>query len=176
MADEAATALRLAYPGLRVVGAFAGRAGLQGDAETRARIGAAGRVDVILVAYGAGRQERWLDRNLVALNIPVGLGIGGVLNFLAGARRGHRAGCAAWSWSGYTACSPSRGAGVASSPCRGSRRSRSPRPPAAVCWAEPRGLSHGGARLKHPDDSRSLAGVAARGAALAPASRTERQE
>ena len=57
------------------------------DAEgllTRALIGAAGRVDVLLVAYGAPRQEEWLDRNLAALGIPVGIGVGGVFNYLAG--------------------------------------------------------------------------------------------
>jgi N-acetylglucosaminyldiphosphoundecaprenol N-acetyl-beta-D-mannosaminyltransferase len=84
VAEEAARALRGAYPGLNVVGAFAGDARPEGDAETRAAICAAGPVDVILVAYGAGAQERWLDRNLAVLDIAVGLGIGGVLNFLAG--------------------------------------------------------------------------------------------
>jgi len=39
---------------------------------------------VLLVAYGAPKQERWLDRNLAALGIPVGIGVGGVFNYLSG--------------------------------------------------------------------------------------------
>ena len=38
----------------------------------------------LLVAYGAPKQEHWLDRNLAALEIPVGIGVGGVLNYLSG--------------------------------------------------------------------------------------------
>ena len=51
----------------------------------RAAIRAAAPVDVLLVAYGAPKQERWLDRNLAALEIPVGIGVGGVFNYLSGA-------------------------------------------------------------------------------------------
>jgi N-acetylglucosaminyldiphosphoundecaprenol N-acetyl-beta-D-mannosaminyltransferase len=47
-------------------------------------IRAGGPIDVILVAYGAPAQERWLDRSLGPLGIPVGIGVGGVLNFLSG--------------------------------------------------------------------------------------------
>ena len=54
------------------------------DAAVQGLIRAAGPVDVILVAYGAPRQELWLERNLGPLGIPVGIGVGGVFNFLAG--------------------------------------------------------------------------------------------
>ena len=37
-----------------------------------------------LVAYGSPAQERWMDRNLGPLDIPVGIGVGGVLNFPSG--------------------------------------------------------------------------------------------
>ena len=36
------------------------------------------------MAYGAPAQERWLERSLGPLGIPVGIGIGGVFNFLSG--------------------------------------------------------------------------------------------
>ena len=39
---------------------------------------------MVLVAYGAPKQEFWLDRNLAALGIPVGIGVGGVFNYLSG--------------------------------------------------------------------------------------------
>jgi N-acetylglucosaminyldiphosphoundecaprenol N-acetyl-beta-D-mannosaminyltransferase len=91
VAAAAAEALRRAYPGLQVVGAAPGSPHPADDPATRQTIARAGPVDLILVAYGAPAQERWLDRNLGPLGIPVGIGVGGVLDFLAGrARRAPR--------------------------------------------------------------------------------------
>jgi len=84
VAAAAATALERRYPGLKVAGTFPGRAGPEGDAETRAAVAAAGRVDVLMVAYGAPRQERWIARNQAALGVPLALGIGGAFDFLSG--------------------------------------------------------------------------------------------
>jgi len=84
VAARAAAALRRANPGLAIVGAAPGSPLPGDDRATRALIGAAGPVDVLLVAYGAPKQEQWLDRNLAALGVPVGIGVGGVFNYLAG--------------------------------------------------------------------------------------------
>jgi N-acetylglucosaminyldiphosphoundecaprenol N-acetyl-beta-D-mannosaminyltransferase len=84
VADEAARRLRARYPGLDIAGAYAGVADEAHDADTRAAVARAGPVDVLLVAYGASKQERWLARNLSALDVGVALGIGGVLDFMAG--------------------------------------------------------------------------------------------
>lgn len=102
VAEEATARIRARWPTISIVGTFAGSADETHDAETRAAVVAAGRVDVLLVAYGGSRQERWLARNLPALDVGVGLGVGGVLDFLAGrvrraplvARRAH----AEWLW------------------------------------------------------------------------------
>jgi N-acetylglucosaminyldiphosphoundecaprenol N-acetyl-beta-D-mannosaminyltransferase len=84
VAERAAAALVRQFPGLQVAGAAPGSPAANQDAHTRAIIRAAGQVDVLLVAYGAPRQEHWLDRNLADLGIPVGIGVGGVFNYLAG--------------------------------------------------------------------------------------------
>ncbi|MFN8526375.1 MAG: WecB/TagA/CpsF family glycosyltransferase [Chloroflexota bacterium] len=84
VAQEAATALQRRHPGLVIAGADAGSPHERDDPAVRERISRAGRVDVILVAYGAERQELWMARNLAALGIPVGIGVGGVFNFIAG--------------------------------------------------------------------------------------------
>jgi N-acetylglucosaminyldiphosphoundecaprenol N-acetyl-beta-D-mannosaminyltransferase len=81
----AARALEENYPGLRVVGAEPGSPLPTADPLVRARLNAAAPIDVLLVAYGAPKQELWLDRNLAALSIPVGIGVGGVFNYLSGA-------------------------------------------------------------------------------------------
>jgi N-acetylglucosaminyldiphosphoundecaprenol N-acetyl-beta-D-mannosaminyltransferase len=85
IAERAGLGLTASFPGLNIVGAEPGSPWPADDPAVRQRIAAAGRVDVLLVAYGAPKQERWLDRNLSALDIPVGIGVGGVFNYLSGA-------------------------------------------------------------------------------------------
>jgi N-acetylglucosaminyldiphosphoundecaprenol N-acetyl-beta-D-mannosaminyltransferase len=51
-----------------------------------ARVNAAG-ADVLLVAMGNPKQEHWLAMHRGRLNVKVGIGIGGTLDFLAGAAR-----------------------------------------------------------------------------------------
>ncbi|HEV7663349.1 MAG TPA: WecB/TagA/CpsF family glycosyltransferase [Chloroflexota bacterium] len=81
---RAAEALTRDFPGLTIAGATPGSPAAADDEATRAQIRAAGPIDVLLVAYGAPKQELWLDRNLVLLGIPVGIGVGGVFNYLSG--------------------------------------------------------------------------------------------
>jgi N-acetylglucosaminyldiphosphoundecaprenol N-acetyl-beta-D-mannosaminyltransferase len=85
IAERAAAVLRRRFPGLEVVGADPGSPWPADDSLVCERIAAAGPIDVVLVAYGAPKQERWLDRNLAVLGIPVGIGVGGVFNYLSGA-------------------------------------------------------------------------------------------
>lgn len=84
VASRAAEIMATAYPGLEIAGAMPGSPRAEDDADVRSAIAAAGRVDLILVAYGAPKQEFWLHRNLGALGIPVGIGVGGVFNYLSG--------------------------------------------------------------------------------------------
>jgi N-acetylglucosaminyldiphosphoundecaprenol N-acetyl-beta-D-mannosaminyltransferase len=84
-AVRAGRALVDQFPGLDVVGAEPGSPLAEDDPIVRERIAAARPVDVLLVAYGAPKQEQWLDRNLRALDIPVGIGVGGVFNYFSGA-------------------------------------------------------------------------------------------
>ena len=84
VAQRAADALRAQHPGLIIAGAAPGSPHPEDDAATQDTIRVAGPIDVILVAYGAPAQERWLDRSLGPLGIPVGIGVGGVFNFLSG--------------------------------------------------------------------------------------------
>src|SRR5439155_16286301 len=84
VAIRAAGVLAGDFPGLQVAGAISGSPLVRDDPVVRDAIRAVGRVDVLLVAYGAPKQELWLDRNLAALGIPVGIGVGGVFNYLTG--------------------------------------------------------------------------------------------
>lgn len=84
VAREAADRLAGRHPGLVIVGAEPGSPHPHDDGAVRQMIAADGPVDLILVAYGAPRQEFWLDRNLGPLDIPVGIGVGGVFNYISG--------------------------------------------------------------------------------------------
>jgi N-acetylglucosaminyldiphosphoundecaprenol N-acetyl-beta-D-mannosaminyltransferase len=85
VAAQTAKILECDFPNLEIAGALPGSPLAEDDASVRAAIRAAGRVDVLLVAYGAPKQERWLDRNLASLDIPVGIGVGGVFDYISGA-------------------------------------------------------------------------------------------
>jgi N-acetylglucosaminyldiphosphoundecaprenol N-acetyl-beta-D-mannosaminyltransferase len=83
IAERAAETLRGRHPGLRVVGTYPGSA--DDDADVVPRVAAAAP-DVVLVAFGMPKQERWIARNLLLLpSVRVAVGVGGSLDYLAGA-------------------------------------------------------------------------------------------
>jgi N-acetylglucosaminyldiphosphoundecaprenol N-acetyl-beta-D-mannosaminyltransferase len=84
VADAAAARLMARYPGLEVVGTMGGSPDPADDFPIRRAIETVMPVHVLLVAYGAPSQERWIARNQTALGVPVQMGVGGAFNFLAG--------------------------------------------------------------------------------------------
>ncbi len=87
IAERAAGALTRRYPGCVVAGTWAGSPRAEDAPEALRRIGAAG-ANVLLVAYGAPAQDQWIARHgtdLARCGIVVGIGIGGTLDYLAGA-------------------------------------------------------------------------------------------
>lgn len=83
VAPAAAAALQARWPGLVIAGAFAGSPGLAGEDALVERVRAA-RPDVLLVAYGAPAQDKWIARHKDRLGVPVCLGVGGAFDFVAG--------------------------------------------------------------------------------------------
>ncbi|MDR7526668.1 MAG: WecB/TagA/CpsF family glycosyltransferase [Armatimonadota bacterium] len=83
VAEAAASRLRERYPGFVVAGTDHGYFGPEDESAVLARIRAA-RPDILLVALGAPRQERWLHRHAATLGVPVVMGVGGTLDVLAG--------------------------------------------------------------------------------------------
>lgn len=83
VADRAAEILQGRHPGLRVAGAYAGSPADADAAEIIARIREA-RPDILLVAYGAPKQDLWIAQHRDALGVPVMMGVGGTLDFIAG--------------------------------------------------------------------------------------------
>lgn len=83
VAEAAAARLVETNPGLQVAGTFAGSPHPEDDEEALRRV-AATRPDLLLVAYGAPHQELWIARNRHRLDVPVAIGVGGTLDYLAG--------------------------------------------------------------------------------------------
>lgn len=83
VAAKAAERLRATYPGLKVAGTFAGSPSVEEAEAIVARVRAT-RPDILLVAYGAPQQDKWIARNRARLDVPVSLGVGGAFDFVAG--------------------------------------------------------------------------------------------
>jgi N-acetylglucosaminyldiphosphoundecaprenol N-acetyl-beta-D-mannosaminyltransferase len=84
VADLAAEHLEQRYPTLTIAGTYDGSPDPQADGETVARLEQAAPIDVLLVAYGAKKQEAWIARNQAKLGIPLAMGVGGVFDFWSG--------------------------------------------------------------------------------------------
>lgn len=87
VADAAAKELSRRAPGLVIAGTHGGSPDPAFDEDQCALIEASGPIDVLLVAYGAPAQEKWIARNQPRLRVPVAMGVGGTFDFLAGTSR-----------------------------------------------------------------------------------------
>lgn len=81
---EAARRLQAAYPRITVAGWRDGFFRPEEEDEVAAQIRTA-RPDVLFVALGSPKQERWLHRHLPGLGVPLGMGVGGTIDVWAGA-------------------------------------------------------------------------------------------
>ncbi|HSQ00664.1 MAG TPA: WecB/TagA/CpsF family glycosyltransferase [Candidatus Dormibacteraeota bacterium] len=88
VAETAGRVLRARCPGIVVVGTHHG---YQNGGDVISEIRAA-RPDVLLVALGNPRQERWIAQHLHELGVPVAIGVGALFDYLAG----HVPRAAAW--------------------------------------------------------------------------------
>lgn len=73
------------YPGLHIAGTCSpSPTMLLHDDETIVRMIREARPAILLVAFGAPRQEEWIRAHLHALQVPVCIGVGGAFDLLAG--------------------------------------------------------------------------------------------
>ncbi len=83
VAEKAIEKLRLRYLNLQVAGCYVGSPALEENEAIVQHI-LPTRPDILLVAYGAPKQDKWIARNLERLQIPVCIGVGGSFDFIAG--------------------------------------------------------------------------------------------
>lgn len=86
VAEQAIAKLKQRYPKMQVAGFYAGSPALEENESIIQRI-LPTRPDILLVAYGHPRQDKWIARNLDRLGVPVCIGVGGSFDFIAGTAR-----------------------------------------------------------------------------------------
>ena len=87
VAEKAARKLQEQYPGLKVAGVYSPPVGFEHDpVENRRAIAAIrnAKPDICFVALGCPKQELWLLEHYKDIGVPVSLGIGAGLDFVAG--------------------------------------------------------------------------------------------
>ncbi|WP_291321893.1 WecB/TagA/CpsF family glycosyltransferase [Desulfonatronospira sp.] len=87
--QKAMDALKEKYPGLQVAGFYSPPKAdiLDMDHEDILRKIRDAGPDLLLVAFGAPKQEKWINMHFREWQVPLAIGIGGTLDFLAGTQR-----------------------------------------------------------------------------------------
>jgi exopolysaccharide biosynthesis WecB/TagA/CpsF family protein len=83
VAEEAAYILQAEYEGLQVVGTYSGSPAPEEEDEIVAMVNASA-ADILLVAYGAPNQDKWIARNMPRLHVKMAMGVGGTFDFITG--------------------------------------------------------------------------------------------
>jgi N-acetylglucosaminyldiphosphoundecaprenol N-acetyl-beta-D-mannosaminyltransferase len=87
VAEKSADIMKRRCPGLRVVGTYSPAYNvLESDEETERSVRAIreNSPDILFVALGTPKQEKWISRNVEKLGVPVCIGVGATLDFIAG--------------------------------------------------------------------------------------------
>jgi len=89
-ADGAAEAVRARHPGARIVGTHCpphATFDTDEEQETIRRVVRRAQPDILLVAFGAPKQEKWIAKNKDRLGVPVSIGVGGSFEMASGIKR-----------------------------------------------------------------------------------------
>jgi len=83
VAQEAAEKMQEKFPALKIVGVENGYFLPEEEEKIVAKIRLA-RPQILLVALGFPKQEKWIKKHLTSLGVPVAIGVGGTLDVLSG--------------------------------------------------------------------------------------------
>ena len=83
VAEKAKAKAEQLYPGIKIIGVRDGFFSADMNDAIISDIRTA-RPDLLLVALGVPKQEKWIHEHLAALGVPVAIGVGGTLDVMAG--------------------------------------------------------------------------------------------
>lgn len=87
IAEDTKAILKKNLKGIRIVGTHSGKGTTEDDKEIRNKINQA-KAEILFVAYGAPKQEKWIARNLKKIkSVKIAIGIGGSFDFVAGVKK-----------------------------------------------------------------------------------------
>lgn len=89
VAEQTANCLREKYPGLKVAFAIEEADGLQTTDYGRTAVDGSQKAvslkcDILFVAFGSPKQEKWIYDNLDRIDVQVAIGVGGAFDFISG--------------------------------------------------------------------------------------------
>ena len=86
-ADAAKVELERRYPGTKIIGTYCPPFKTFGTQEEQDKIRdavQAAKPDILLVAFGAPKQEKWIAKNKERLGVPIAIGVGGSFEMACG--------------------------------------------------------------------------------------------
>ena len=86
VAKNAGDNLKKLFPKLKIVGSYSGNAQKDGDNDTIVTLKKE-EIDILVVAFGHVKQEKWIKRNLPNLDVKLAIGVGGALDYISGSKR-----------------------------------------------------------------------------------------
>lgn len=87
VASEVSKRQKAKFPGLKVVFTGPGDGAIGPDLRLNRPIFGKKRIDILFVAYGMGKQEFWIERNLKHLNVGVAIGVGGAFDYVSSVKK-----------------------------------------------------------------------------------------
>ena len=90
VAEKAGEKLKLLFPSLQIAGSYAPPFGFESDTAENQRIVQMineAKPDILFVALGAPKQEKWIARHIEELRIKMALCVGAGIDFIAGAAK-----------------------------------------------------------------------------------------
>ena len=79
IAKKAASIMKQKYPKLKIAGTYAGNPNEKGIVKRINDVHA----DILLVAFGAPKQDKFIANNKISLNVKVAMGVGGTFDYIA---------------------------------------------------------------------------------------------
>lgn len=84
VAEKMKMALQIKYKGLKIAGTYHGYFDKVNENQNILKIINDSKSDILLVAFGAPYQEKWIDSNFLELNPSILMGVGGLFDFYSG--------------------------------------------------------------------------------------------
>lgn len=85
VAQKSGEILRKKYPNLKITLAQeGGEVAFDGNTQSALSVGYMPPTDILFVAFGHGKQEKWIAQNLPSIPVKVAMGVGGAFDYISG--------------------------------------------------------------------------------------------